>query len=151
MQIFKAKRDYKTFLDICLYLSPAILIIFVVSYVRQQPMLEALYASLCTIGLCLGLISIFYFTTRYTVDDSYLHYRSGFIFGKVEIAKIHKIELYKTLYVGMRPATSKNGIIIYYNKYDEIYISPEDNEEFAAALSIINPSIEVINPKSKKG
>ena len=49
-----------------------------------------------------------------------------------------------TLWVGTRPATAKNGVIIYYNKYDEIYFSPSDNEAFVAALLEINPEIKVV-------
>jgi len=35
-------------------------------------------------------------------------------------------------------------VIIYYNKYDEIYFSPADNEAFVVALLEINPEIEVV-------
>ena len=70
--------------------------------------------------------------------------RSSILFGKFSISSIHKIAVNQTLWVGTRPATVKNGVIIYYNKYDEIYFSPSDNEAFVAALLEINPEIEVV-------
>jgi hypothetical protein len=48
------------------------------------------------------------------------------------------------MYVGMKPAFARNGIIVRYNKYDEIYISPPDNNEFVEELLKINPEIEVV-------
>jgi len=66
------------------------------------------------------------------------------LFGKFSVSSIQKIAINKTLWVGTRPATARNGIIIYYNKYDEIYFSPSDNEAFATALLEINPEIEVV-------
>ena len=70
--------------------------------------------------------------------------RSSILFGKFSISSIHKIAVNQTLWVGTRPATAKNGVIIYYNKYDEIYFSPSDNEAFVAALLEINPEIKVV-------
>lgn len=147
MRTFKNKRNYRVFAEILLYLSPAILLILAVSYYQDKPMIEAFYASLYMTILTQGLIAIFFFTTRYKLDEKYFYYRSGFIFGKIEVSSIHKLDLNKTLFVGMRPATSRNGIIIYYNKYDEIYISPENNVEFAEALLELNPEIKIIRHK----
>jgi hypothetical protein len=66
------------------------------------------------------------------------------LFGKFSVSSIQKIAVNKTLWVGTRPATARNGVIIYYNKYDEIYFSPSDNEAFIKALLEINPEIEVV-------
>jgi len=39
-----------------------------------------------------------------------------------------------TMWSGFRPATARKGIIVKYNKYDEIYFSPDSNESFIQAL-----------------
>jgi len=72
-----------------------------------------------------------------------IRYRCLIFFGKVKIESIRRIEVGKNLYSGMRPATAMKGLIIYYDKYEEVYISPVDNEEVINALQKINPEIEV--------
>jgi hypothetical protein len=89
------------------------------------------------------LLAWFWFGTNYTIDAEYIRYKSGFIFGKISILEIRKIEMNKTLWIGLRPALAKNGLIIKYGKYDEIYFSPVDKEKFVGLLQEINPSIIV--------
>lgn len=81
--------------------------------------------------------------TYYDISDKMMNYYSGPIRGKVNIENIHKMEVNKTLWVGFKPATSRNGIIIYYNRFDTIYISPEDKKTFVEACLAINPNITI--------
>ena len=71
-------------------------------------------------------------------------------FGKVKVKSIRRIEVGKNLYSGMKPATAMKGLIIYYDKYEEVYISPIDNEEVVNALLKINPQIEVSYHNTKQ-
>ena len=86
----------------------------------------------------------FYTHTYYRIEGDELRWRSSILFGKFSVSSIHKVAVNQTLWVGTRPATARNGVIIYYNKYDEIYFSPSDNEAFVAALLEINPEIKVV-------
>ncbi len=86
----------------------------------------------------------FYTHTYYQIDGDELRWRSSILFGKFSVSSIHQLVVNKTLWVGTRPATARNGVIIYYNKYDEIYFSPSDNEAFVKALLEINPEIKVV-------
>lgn len=86
----------------------------------------------------------FYTHTYYRIDGDELRWRSSILFGKFSVSSIRKVVVNQTLWVGTKPATARNGVIIYYNKYDEIYFSPADNEAFVAALLEINPEIEVV-------
>ena len=104
---------------------------------------KALIAFVILAAISLLMISI-YTHTYYHINGGELRWRSSVLFGKFPISSIHKITVNKTLWVGTRPATARNGVIIYYNKYDEIYFSPSDNEAFVAALLEINPEIEVV-------
>ena len=86
----------------------------------------------------------FYTHTYYRIDGDELQWRSSILFGKFSVSSIREVVVNQTLWVGTKPATARNGVIIYYNKYDEIYFSPADNEAFVAALLEINPEIEVV-------
>jgi len=105
--------------------------------------IEALIAFVILAATTLMMIA-FYTHTYYRIEGNELRWRSSILFGKFSISSIHKIAVNQTLWVGTRPATAKNGVIIYYNKYDEIYFSPSDNEAFVAALLEINPEIKVV-------
>ena len=105
--------------------------------------IEALIAFVILAATTLMMIA-FYTHTYYRIEGNELRWRSSILFGKFSISSIHKVAVNQTLWVGTLPATAKNGVIIYYNKYDEIYFSPSDNEAFVAALLEINPEIEVV-------
>ena len=105
--------------------------------------IEALIAFVVLAATTLMMIA-FYTHTYYTIDGNEVRWRSSILFGKFSVSSIQKIAVNKTLWVGTRPATARNGVIIYYNKYDEIYFSPLANEAFVAALLEINHEIEVI-------
>ncbi len=91
-----------------------------------------------------GFLLWLLYGTGYIIDNSYITYYSGPVKGKIEIEKIHTVISGKSLYIGLKPATALNGIIVKYGKYDEIYFSPENNEIFIAQLLKIKPGIKVV-------
>ncbi len=97
------------------------------------------------IGLTTTLLISMFFYTRYSISDKYLSYVTGPFRGKILIESINKIEKNTTTYGGMKPALATNGLIVIYNKFDEIYISPDSNDLFVDQLLKINPNIEVID------
>ncbi len=92
------------------------------------------------LGAC--LLGWMNFGTRYELSSKLFVYRSGPIRGKIEINKIREIIVGKTLWTGLKPATARNGLIIKYNRWDEIYISPESNERFVE--EVLKRNSEVI-------
>lgn len=88
-----------------------------------------------------------YKTTFYKIENSDLYWKSGPFKGKIDITKINKIEYHKGIVVPTiwKPALSHIGLIITYNKYDDIYISPEKQQEFIATLQRLNPNITFKN------
>lgn len=84
-----------------------------------------------------------YFGTSYELTETELIYRSGPLRGKIEINQIREIRKGKTLYAGLKPATSRRGLIIKYRKFDEIYISPNTNESFIEELLTRNENIVI--------
>jgi len=92
-----------------------------------------------------GLLIWIFHGTKYELTKKYLKYKSGPIRGEIELEKITQIIKNKTLWVGMKPATAKNGLIIKYEKYNEIYISPKTNETFIKQILKLNSGIEITN------
>ncbi len=82
-------------------------------------------------------------TTFYKIENTDLHWKSGPFKDKIDIAKINNIEYHKGIYVPTiwKPALSHIGLIITYNKYDDIYISPKKQQEFITTLQHLNPNI----------
>jgi hypothetical protein len=91
----------------------------------------------------LVLIFWIYFDTYYKIENNELIYRSGFLRGKVEIPMIKEILKGKTMWSGIKPALARNGLIIKFNKYDEIYIAPESNDELISDLLKVNSEIKI--------
>ncbi|CAM3974369.1 PH domain-containing protein [Flavobacterium antarcticum] len=96
--------------------------------------------------LITGMLVWILLDTKYKIDRNILSYYSGPIRGKIEISKIRKVEYWNKWYSNslLKPALGNNGLIIYYDKFADIYISPKDKEEFIVALREINPDIEVV-------
>jgi hypothetical protein len=84
-----------------------------------------------------------YFDTSYKIENNELIYRSGFLKGKIEILSIKEILKGKTMWSGIKPALAGKGLIIKYNKYEEIYVAPESNDEMISDLLKINSEIKI--------
>jgi hypothetical protein len=95
------------------------------------------------VGILFQILWI-YFDTSYKVVGENLFYYSGFVRGKIRIATIREITKGKPMWSGFKPALSPNGLTISYNRFDRIYISPENNDEVIAHLLKINPEIQLI-------
>jgi hypothetical protein len=86
------------------------------------------------------------FDTKYRFDESHLYYYSGPVRGNIPIYSIRKIKHQKGFISEsfLKPALGYNGLYIYYNQFDDIYISPKDKEAFVNYLLTINPKIDII-------
>ncbi len=81
-------------------------------------------------------------STRYIIAENQLTVKSMWIVNdKIDISTIRKIE--KTKSILSSPALSLDRIAIKFNKYDEVYISPKEKQNFLNNLLQINPNIEV--------
>tara|TARA_R110002051_G_scaffold64139_1_gene116743 strand:+ start:24800 stop:25240 length:441 start_codon:yes stop_codon:yes gene_type:complete len=102
------------------------------------------YWVLILIMAVVGLLFWLYFGTNYELSKvNGLIYRSGPFNGKISVDRITEIIKGKTLWVGFRPATSRKGLIVKYDKYNEIYISPKTNETFVNKILELNSGIKV--------
>lgn len=83
------------------------------------------------------------YDTYYILTSTYLYYRSGPIRGKITIKNITKIKSHHGLIVQsfLKPALGYDGLYIFYNKFDDIYLSPLDKEGFKKKLMEFNTTI----------
>lgn len=98
-------------------------------------------------SLTLVLLSWLILQTNYVIDTKNLFWKSGPFKGSIAIDSIKKIEFHNSIIVPViwKPALSHIGLIITYNNYDDIYISPVNREHFVQKLTAINPKINLIN------
>jgi hypothetical protein len=89
------------------------------------------------------LITNMYFNTYYEIRNKDIYMKSGVFSCSVPIEKIKKIEHTSYILSGFKPALDFNGIVIYYG-FDEVYISPKNQEEFIQSILKINSKIEVV-------
>jgi hypothetical protein len=95
----------------------------------------------------IGLAVFFYVlkqTTNYTFKQNVLYCRSAIFHKSLPYSSIRKIEVGTKLYAGLKFSTSLQGLIIHYNKFDNLFISPENQELFIEKLVTLNPSITII-------
>jgi len=138
MKHFKAnKKGFINYLLIGLLIFPVIVFLVDPDTLLRNPLI------LLPILSPLLMVAWIYFDTSYKIEHDMLIYRSGFLRGDIKISGIREIIKGKTMWGGLKPALAKNGMIIKYNRYDEIYIAPEDNDEIIADLLKINGDIKV--------
>lgn len=97
------------------------------------------------LSLVIAMIVWVLVDTRYVIKTNFLLYRSGPFRGRIDIRKIKKIRIHSGLFVpvSMKPSLDTNGLIITYNQYDDVFISPKNRSIFLEELKKINPNIEV--------
>lgn len=100
-----------------------------------------------SLGLIFILILWFSLTCKYTIDGNVLRYKWGVMKGALPINSITSIEKNSILWSGVRPATSRNGLLIKYGKFEEIYFSPKEESKFIEELLKRNATIIVTQKK----
>lgn len=138
-KVYAANRNglIKLLLTVMLLLPVAVLLLDREAFAERPYMLLPLLAPV-------GLIAWIYFGTVYWLQDGRLRHKSGPWNGAVEVEKITQIVEGKTSWVGMKPALARNGLVIQYNRFDELYIASESNQEVIAGLLAINQNIQVV-------
>lgn len=139
---FKSRKDL--FFTFVIYTSVvSMLALATISFSNKHLQIEDILGTIIIILSCLFILWLFY-GTYYVITSKMLHYHCGPIRGKIALEKITSIHKGKTMWVGLKPATAKKGLIIKYNTFDEIYISPQTNELFLKEILNRNPSIKII-------
>lgn len=96
--------------------------------------------------------SFMYFSSNisYTIEGNELKIKSLLVKKCFDVSKFTQISRNKSKIIKVeKAATSNKGIIIKYTKYDEIFISPENEKEFIEELLKINPLIKIDRIKNE--
>jgi len=125
---FNSKRDY-AFLIVFLFI---FLLYSVISCFSI--MVEKDFTVLIPFSIVLFLLAILFYsllkTTYFVLDKENLICKSLIFKKTIPYSTIKKVEKQKGLYAGIKFSTAWKGLIVYYNKYDELLISPEKEELF---------------------
>lgn len=133
MKIFKSKIDW--------WLG---LILVYPIFLSITALLEGEWIGLLGLTGVVGFILILSKTTQYIINENQLVVKSTWIVNeRIDISKITKVE--KSNSILSSPALSLDRLLVRYNKYDEILISPKEKIEFIDELLKINPNIEIKN------
>lgn len=139
---FKSKKD--TLFSVIIFGINVFLIIVTIAGILKGEMEKGEYWSLIPVLGIVGFLFWLYFGTNYELTkENGLIYRSGPFNGKISLERITEIIKGKTLWVGFRPATARKGLIIKYDKFNEIYISPKNNESFIKKILELNKTIKI--------
>ena len=120
-----------------------LIVIFIKKPDAQEPSIYIFNAIMITIVLALVWILL---DTKYLLKENKIFYNSGPFRGSIAIDSIKKITHHSGIIVPVtfKPALNTKGLIIHYNSFDDIYISPKQEDLFLEELLKVNPNIEVI-------
>ena len=130
--LFRAKKDY-TFLIVFLFvlLLYSGISLFTIIYEDDYSVIWVFLIVLTFLALL--FISI-YKTTYFRLDQHNLFCKSLVFKKEIPYSSIRKVEKQQGIYAGVKFSTAWKGIIVHYNKYDELLISPENEELFIAKI-----------------
>lgn len=103
--------------------------------------------------ILVSTISLFLFSivrgTNYEFREDCLYLKMSFFRKKIPYESIKRVELGKHLwYVGYKFACAwRNTLVISFNTYDDVLISPENHQGFIDELKLHVPNLEVKNKK----
>lgn len=141
--IFKSRIDWTYKLSLSLIFLLGIIGAIGIYFDQKQTTLIpslSFFSFMCMLNLLMYIIAK---KTDYSFTEDTLKCRSWIFKKNIKYNEIIKIEPGTTFYAGWKLATAKNGIIITYKDNNDVYISPEQQEEFISLLLEKNASIQV--------
>lgn len=148
--IYRSRIDWITKSTILLMLVVSIGMPIGIMYDVENKSPYAPFFVLLLMLLLSGVMILFFLKTDYTFTESALKCRSWIFKKELPYASIRKIERGTSFYAGWKLASAQKGLVLHYNKFDDLYISPEKEEEFIKQLTEINPLIEIKVQKTKR-
>ncbi|CAM4301830.1 PH domain-containing protein [Flavobacterium terrigena] len=123
-----------------------VFIILIISIFTEKDINLIIFPALGIYVFIILLFTILFYTTYYEIREDFLIVSLFFYKTKIKTSEIRSIKysnsIIKTnLY---KPGFDHKGIEIRYHKYDDIFISPKNRDQFIAQLQKINPNIEII-------
>lgn len=120
-------------------------VILIISIFSEEDINLIIFPPLGIYVFIILLFTILFYTTYYEIQKEVLIISMFFYKTKIKISEIRTIKysnsIIKTNFY--KPGFHHKGIEIMYHKYDDIFISPENKDQFIAQLLEINPNIEI--------
>ena len=137
------KSDFSK-LNYIIHLIPVLIVLFISIFTEEDRNL-VIFPPLGILLFLYVTFTVLYFTTYYEIQDEVLvismfFYKTQIKISEIRILKYSNSIIKTNLY---KPGFHHKGIEIMYHKYDDIFISPENKEQFIAKLLEINPNIEI--------
>ncbi len=137
------KSDFSKF-NFIILLIPVIMVL-IINVFTENSFRMIILPAVGIFALLVFVFTLLFYTTYYEIQKEDLVISMFFYKTKIKISEIrilkHSNSLIKTnLY---KPGFHHKGLEIMYNKYDDIFISPEKKEQFIAHLLLLNPQIEI--------
>ena len=137
------KSDFSKFNFIILLIP--VLLVLIISIFQETDIELIIFPPLAILVLLGTIFTILYFTTYYKIQNDILIISMFFYKVKIKISDIRAIK-YSNSFIKTnlyKPGFHYKGIEIFYNKFDDIFISPENKEKFIQLLLEHNPNIEI--------
>ena len=121
-------------------------LIIVVFIEKPEAEVPAIYIFNSIMTLIIATLIWILFDTKYSIKEGIIYFNSGPFRGNININSIKKIERHSGIIVPVtfKPALNFKGLIIHYNSFDDIYISPVEEALFLEELLKVNPNILII-------
>lgn len=136
---FKSRKDIG--ISVVVFGINSLLVSIIIYGLLKGDIPSSNYIAFFVISVVIVLLFWIFLDTAYKLDRTYFYYKSGPFRGKIAITRIKEVVVHTTVYTGFRPATAPKGILVKYDKYEEIYISPKTNDSFVAALKELKHDI----------
>ncbi|MBN9295474.1 MAG: PH domain-containing protein [Filimonas sp.] len=128
---------YRSKIGFSIFIPTVVVLITVMGFAIYN----SVWLSVTIVSLATIFILYTFLNTYYVIDGDKLKIRCGIFRSTVNIASIKLIK--KSNSILSAPAASLDRILIRYNKYDTLVISPKHKEQFAEHLQKLNPQIEI--------
>jgi len=131
--LFNTKKDLTLiFVFLFIFILLSSISLFSILFENDKSLLWPFFGLVSFIALL--FISILK-TTYFRLDEDVLFCKSLIFTKKIFYSSIRKVEKQKGIYAGLKFSTAWRGLVIHYNKFDELLISPEDEEIFIEKLN----------------
>jgi hypothetical protein len=142
--VFKAKKDGFRWAIIGFVFAVYTGVSLLIFYAERKP--EAFYGlALVWVMLSIFIVWILPKTTQYTFLEDHLLCQSMGFKKKIYYNTFQKIEPANGLYAGWKMSTAWKCMVVHYNKYDELLISPQDEAAFIALFEEKKAQFSVTN------
>jgi hypothetical protein len=139
--LFKSKKLDTTFKAMYIAIFVILIIMPIIVYIAEKEIVPFIILELL-FGSILFILFLANYYLRIIINGNYLIIKIIFVLYKSDISKITKIRNGETMWSGFhRYGTTTKGLIIYTKYKDDLYITPENEEDFLKKILEINPNI----------